>query len=143
MSSFCPSSQNLRVAFSGKLKCLQHYTTSTSRFQHVSNTYQTLGRYSQCIKRSVLWSDLYIYTSVLSKACIFSGWRIKNPWFTNGNLILFTTYITGKENMLYPLFLPKTPHLVGMIKIITAIITPTVILESFGYSFNNWWLLNF
>jgi len=34
-------------------------------------------------------------------------------------------------------FSPKT-HVVKMIKIITAIVTHTVILESFGSNFNNW-----
>ena len=29
-------------------------------------------------------------------------------------------------------------HVVGMIEIINVIVTPTVKLESFGYSFNNW-----
>jgi len=36
------------------------------------------------------------------------------------------------------LFSDKKTHAVGMIEIINAIVIPTVILESFGYSFNNW-----
>ena len=64
MSSFCPSSQNLRVAFSGKLKCLQHYTTSTSRFQHVSSTYQTHARYSQCNELTVPYGLIRSYSHI-------------------------------------------------------------------------------
>ena len=36
----------------------------TMLFQQVSSTYQTHARHSQmqCIKRSIVWSDLFIYT---------------------------------------------------------------------------------
>jgi len=40
--------------------------------------------------------------------------------------------------MLYRSAIQKNLHVVGIIEIITTIATPTVILESFGYSFNNW-----